>query len=187
MRNLFLLVSVFVFGHDAMASSYIAIGNTNVKFNALSFDEQAQEKSSISEGSGFSAQFGHFLSNAMALEVNYVAVSAAKDNLDQISPVNYSAEISGDYTAILIGLRWFWYEFLNVSFGGVKVNYQPTIETTGALANYQVKEESQYTNFYGAGLGLTFKKMQFFYDSIYIANVNNQSEVSHTMGLRLFF
>ncbi len=184
---LFFLIS-FLLIEQVSAAGYFAVNNLSMRMENLHFDENLNAEFQRENAIGFGAEFGFFLTNSAALELGFMASKFKSYEIQGNTPSNYTAKVDGSFSAVTIGMRWYWYEFFNIRFGGIKKEYDPHFTSTGTpFADIEFVKEEEYGNYFGWGLGLTVSKMQIYYDQTLLPNPSGKDAISNALGLKVFF
>jgi hypothetical protein len=188
MKNInFFLILIFVnliFNSAVCFSAgYLGIMNGDISQEFATYDNQAQEDKELIDGNTFGLEIGYFLTNSVAFELGFSDVQFKESEVNG-ADFTYFSDINGSF--LNYGFRWFLADFFNVRMGVNRSEIKYNIKTTGTL-EVDDKTKIESNQYYGFGFGMTFQKMQAYYDWVQYPNEDGKNGSSQTVGLRLFF
>ena len=176
-----------LFPPKVFAAAYISISNTDMNMSFNSINILSEKEQTLLKGTGVGLQFGYFLSNAISFELGHYSIKFQRYTGETSNPNVSEYEMSPQYESLNYGIRWFVWEGLNFRIGGSKFEYDPKLESEEAYSELPGKKESQTSSYYGVGVGLTFKKMQLFFDLTVFPSAETENSNLSEMGIRVFF
>lgn len=185
--SLVLLATCFIAVEYAHSASYIAISNADIKQQLTVFDTNLDGVVEDFKGTGPKAEFGYFLTNAIAMELSYTQVKFEEYEGSIASPPGTVYTLKPQMDIITYGLRWYMWEWLNFKVGGSRSTYDPKLTVTPSIAGVGSSTVEDSGSYYGFGLGLTFKKIQLFFDTTYFPKAESENPIMTDIGLRVFF
>lgn len=172
---LFVFLASFFLTISAFSSSYVSFGSLTFE-KSIDQDDFSVVDEKI-KGNGFGFQLGYFLTNPLALELRY-----SKSELEDSVRLSDGDKSRGEMTVIGIGFRYYLAEFFNILVGAT--NSEVKFSYVNSEEEEKLKESHSY---YGAGFGLTFSKMQFYYDNVTYPSVRRGNTNVSILGVRAFF
>lgn len=163
----------------------VATGDMLKSYSVLS--SSSLETDALLRGSGVSINFGYFLSNAITFEFGYNSFNFESFQQNISSPTANLYELRPQVDILQYGIRWFLFDSINFRVGGSRFEIDPRLKLTQPINNYKYEKTNETTSYYGGGVGLTFNKMQVFYDYTIFPNVEMENTTMNEIGIRVFF
>ncbi len=186
MRNIKILFKFIIltgYSLNLYAASYIGLFNGNITQEFLTYSNIQKEDTETLKGNTFGLELGYFLTNSMAIEFGYTDLQFKNQDVSGDS-FTFQSDLKG--SLINYGFRWYLAEYLNFRLGVNRSKIQPNYETTGDLS-VKDKEINEVSQYYGVGIGMTFTKMQVYFDWISYPNEDGENGSAYNTGLKLFF
>ena len=176
------MISIFK-ASPSYAAGYLGIMNGDISQEFDSYDNLAQEDKEVLEGNIFGLEIGYFLTNSVAFELGFSDVQFREVDVNG-ADFTYFSDVNG--SLLNYGFRWFLADYFNIRMGVIRSEIKYNTKTTGTLElnDETIIESNQY---YGFGFGMTFQKMQAYYDWVQYPNEDGKNGSAQTIGLRLFF
>jgi hypothetical protein len=180
-------MGIFMFCLNTYGASYLSLKNGTASDEVISYDSTGSEITKKLKASTFGVEVGHFLTNALAIELGYTSIKQQEIGLSETTPIAFTYETNGEMNLINLGFRWFLADFFNIRYGGIKREYNPHLKGTGILADLKNEVISERGQYYGVGLGYTMNQLQLFFDYTIYPNEDGENSDSSNLGLRLFY
>lgn len=187
MKNVFPILIFIFYGNLSYGASYISAFTGQVSFETLHLQNTGSKDKEIINGDLYGLELGHFLSNSFTIELSHLTSQLEKFETTGSTPSNFNYESSGHYSLTTIGARWFLADYLNIKFGMMRREYDPGIKSQPSFSDIEEEKEIVRDGYYGIGAGITFSKLQFFYDLTFISRSRFENTKLNTWGVRLFF
>lgn len=184
-----LLFTLFIIGHISLAysASYIGVKMGNMSTEQELVDNQGHLAGKSLTGDVFGIEFGHFLTNSLALEIGYEEIQYEEFSASSSSAPVFELRSNGNNKNINLGFRWFLADWLNLHLGGVRTEYDPNLKVNNGITEFENETVRDTTQYYGVGFGFTFGRLQLFYDHTIHQNKDGEDAQLNKFGLRLFF
>lgn len=171
----------------AFSASYFGAYTGQVAFETTHLGESGDNEKEIVNGDLYGFEAGHFLSNSFAIELSHLSSQLEKVEAAGDSPSEFDYESNGQYALTTLGARWFLADYLNLKFGMMRREYDPGIKGQPSFSNIEEEKDVVRDGYYGMGVGITFSKLQFYYDLTFISRSRFENTKLNTWGVRLFF
>lgn len=180
-------IGFFYLIETARAEAFLSVATSDILRDYYVLNSSSVETDVNLKGSGVSVNFGYFLSNAIAFEIGYSSLNFETYEREITSPSLAVYEIRPQLDILQYGIRWFLFDAINFRVGGARFDANPKLRLTNPIANYKYDKFSETTSYYGGGVGLTFNKMQIFYDYTIFPSVEMENTKMSEIGIRVFF
>lgn len=182
---LVVLLSCFICTFS-VAASYFSLSSGDLRQEEDIYNSSMNKEPHEIKGTSFGFEVGHFLTNSLAAEIGFNSVKFEKIEQEVSSPIPFSYLTDGELSVINFGFRWFLYDFISVTYGGTKTEYNPKIKASGnlVLENEIIRKTGTY---YGGGVAYNFKSLQIYYDHTIYPSEDGKNPILKVAGVRLFF
>lgn len=181
------LILLLILPLKGETASFLSFSTGELTSEVASFDQNSKEVATSIKGMGTTVQFGYFLTNPMSVELSYTQIKNEDIEGKVLSPGAGSYIIESESEVFTYGLRWFIWEFLNIRLGASKKSLKTKIHQTDVNLSYDTTRQEENGPYYGIGLGMTFSKMQVYYDYTLFPVVGGEAMKLSEVGFRTFF
>ena len=187
MKSIFQIVILSFCCGAVSAASYIGAYTGQVAFETIHLSDSGSNDKEIIKGDLYGFEAGHFLSNSFAIELSHLTSQLERVEASGDSPSAFNYEAKGQYALTTLGARWFLADYLNIKFGMMRREYDPGIKKQPGFSDIEEEKEVVRDGYYGMGVGITFSKLQFFYDLTFVSRSRFENTKLNSWGVRLFF
>ncbi len=119
--------------------------------------------------------------------MGYLDIDNETDEVSSSGVPIFNYTSNGEMNVINVGFRWFLADFINLHFGAARTELNPHMKTSGSLDLGRNEVVQENTKYYGVGIGMTFSRLQLFFDYTEMPNADGDQMKLNHLGVRLFF
>ena len=177
----------FIILQASFGASFVAVSQAQIKRNINTFTDNFDNNEEEFEAQGPAVRIGTFITNSIAIELGYMSLKFEPIEKEIIDDLNYKLVQSGQQSFLTYGIRWYIWEFLNFTLGGSATLLEQSVTLTPRNDEVEIESDRTPSTYYGIGLGLTFNKIQVFFDRTRFNQINSNGVDVTELGLRVFF